>query len=168
MSTSSSSSRSATHVHLQQERIDHLSSLSCLKEWPIDLIRLVTDYMSVQIWIAIEEFEGEISIVKVLNLTSLQSEMKNKTFRYVSVPLTNGDEEPILRKGVSTSSSLNQVENGLRSATSEWLYLSKSEERSRILPTYCIINNVLVWLSFRQPFYPAFIGRYTLYVILNS
>jgi hypothetical protein len=135
-----SSSPVIEHVHrstpspistLQHQRMAYLSSLSYLSDWPIDIIRIVADYMSIQLWIALEEYSDGKSTLMVLNFTSLQTEMKNNTFKYISVPLTsdssNSDSkrsnQPFLRKGASPTlvSSLNLAENdGIMTTTSEW------------------------------------------------
>jgi hypothetical protein len=134
-----SSSPVVEHVHrsqlstLQHQRMECLSSLSYLSDWPTDIIRIVTDYMSIQLWFAFEEYAAQEPTVRVLNLTSLQNEMKNNTFKYIGVPLTfnssnssrrNDKQQPLLRKGVASPtllSSLNLAENDdIMTATSEW------------------------------------------------
>jgi hypothetical protein len=73
--------RSNHHIPtLQHQRMEYLSSLSYLNDWPTDIIRIVTDYMSIQLWIAFEEYASQKSTLRVLNLTNLQNEMKNNTF----------------------------------------------------------------------------------------
>jgi hypothetical protein len=120
-----------------------LSSLSYLSDWPTDIIRIVADYMSIQLWIAFEEYAAQEPTVRVLNLTSLRNEMKNNTFKYSSNSSSNDNQQPLLREGVS-STSLNLAENdGIMAATSEWQrWTFKRSIRS--LPTYAIIDNLLV------------------------
>jgi hypothetical protein len=133
--------------------MEYLSSLSYLSDWPTDIIRIVTDYMFIQLWIAFEEYASEN--VRVLNLTSLQNEMKNNTFKYIGVPLTfdsndssSNDKQPLLRKGAasSTVSLLNLgAPDDIMTATSEWQrWTPKRSNRSRHLQTYAIIDNLLV------------------------
>jgi hypothetical protein len=110
--------------------------------------------LSIQLWLAFEEYAVEKPALRVLNLTSLQTEMKNNTFKYIDVPLTfdssdsrrrNDNQQPLLRKGASPtlSSLLNLAENdGVMTATSEWT--SKRSIRVRELQTYAIIDNLLV------------------------
>jgi hypothetical protein len=108
--------------------------------------------MSIQ-WIAFEEYASQKPAVRVLNLTSLQNEMKNNTFKYIGVPLTfdsndYNNQQPLLRKGAAslTLSLLNLAENDdIMTATSEWQrWTSKPSNRSRHLQTYAIIDNLLV------------------------
>jgi hypothetical protein len=164
--TSQSSTTSVHPIHrnhistLQRQQMEYLSSLSYLSDWPIDIIRIVTDYMSIRLWIAFEEYASEKSTLKVLNLTSLQNEMKNNTFKYIGVPLTfnsndnnssrksNENQQPLLREGASStlSHSLNLGENDdIMTATSEWhRWTSKQSNRIGPLQTYAIIDNLLV------------------------
>jgi hypothetical protein len=147
-----SSSLSIGHVHrshhistLQRQQMEYLSSLSYLSDWPTDIIRIVTDYMSIRLWIAFGEDASEKSTLRVLNLTSLQNEMKNNTFKYIGAPYN--DDQPLLRKGASsTSTPLDLAENDdIMTATSEWhRWTSKRLDRARQLPTYAIIDNLLV------------------------
>jgi hypothetical protein len=136
---------------IQNQRMDTLSSLSFLSDWPTDIIRIVTHYMSIQLWFA---FEEEGSSLMVLNLTSLQDEMKNNTFRYVSVPLTSNKSsaQPSLRKGESPiPRSIAEKDDCVMEARSEWRLWRKHADRSRRLATYAIINNILVRFPFIEP-----------------
>jgi hypothetical protein len=142
---------------LQHQRMAYLSSLSYLSDWPIDIIQIVADYMSIQLWIAFEEYTASQSTLMVLNLTSLQTDMRNNTFKYIGVPLTSDssdgkNQQPLLRKGASPTlvSSLNLAENDgidgiMTTTTSEWhRWISKRSNRGGGSQTYAIIDNLLV------------------------
>jgi hypothetical protein len=106
----------------------------------------------IQLWLAFEEYTSQRPTVRVLNLTNLQNEMKNNTFKYIGVPLRfnsndYNNQQPLLREGVSPTSlsSLNLAENGIMTATSEWQrWTFKRSNRIRQLPIYAIIDNLLV------------------------
>jgi hypothetical protein len=137
----SSSSPSIGHVHqsnhhqlstLQHQRMECLSSLSYLNDWPTDIIRIVTDYMSIQLWIAFEEYVEvpSKSNLMVLNLTNLQTEMSNNTL--------------IVEISKSHSSRRILPEcKGVLDATSEWSSWGPSL-KARQYATYGVMDNILV------------------------
>jgi hypothetical protein len=143
--SATSSSPSIGHVHqsnhrqlstIQHQRMECLSSLSYLNDWPTDIIRIVTDYMSIQLWLAFEEPSYiTSSLIMVLNLTSLRTEMKNNTLVKVNPKIPeHRSSRPVIHEC-----------KGVLEATHEWSSWGPSLTLQHA--TYAVIDNILVSIS---------------------
>jgi hypothetical protein len=127
--------RSNRRSTIQHQQMEYLSSSPYLSDWPIEIIRIVSDYMlPIQLWLSFQVcISTTESSLMVLNLTSLQTSMSNNTLAMVNPNDTSK----------SCSCPIIHECKGVLEATSEWSSWGPSS-CNRELATYAVIDNILV------------------------